>query len=407
MLYSFPESLDRILFRKTLLWAFLSLIYPCAVLAWALSYSQTFNLGMLINTLTVFAGVFIYALIAGGIGVLATDPSQELPNGQKKISVLSIYLFMMVASMYSLAIYSDEISVKTVAMALSIILACSIWQKVKDHCPYFLDPVENPPTVISMSDGLTAVIAFSGLQTLFQLFLSDVTELTPGNIVWISFSSSGLVTALACLLIFAYRKTPDLLETVGIRIKNPPDSKLVMKSLLEIPAVAAPLAGTFTDGTSVATTNATPKTDSFSKLILRNSFEGVIFGIIALLIGLAYVRAASLYEPVRLAISEASQIAVSSKSGMIWMIVAMVIAAPLFEEFIFRGVLFNGMKRSMGLWAAIFGSAAIFAMIHPPLSLIPVFIMGISATICFNRNKCLLAPILVHSIYNAGILYFS
>ena len=81
--------------------------------------------------------------------------------------------------------------------------------------------------------------------------------------------------------------------------------------------------------------------------------------------------------------------------------------APLSEEFIFRGVLFNGMKRSMGLWTAIFRSDAIFAMIHPPLSLIPVFIMGISATICFNRNKCLLAPILVHSIYNAGILYFS
>ena len=79
-------------------------------------------------------------------------------------------------------------------------------------------------------------------------------------------------------------------------------------------------------------------------------------------------------------------------------------AAPLCEEFIFRGLIFGGLRRSMGPRAAIVISAAIFAIIHPALSMLPVFALGMIAAVAYERSKVLLAPMLVHAIYNAAVL---
>jgi len=48
----------------------------------------------------------------------------------------------------------------------------------------------------------------------------------------------------------------------------------------------------------------------------------------------------------------------------------------MFEEFIFRGLIYGGLRRSFGAVIAALASAAIFAIVHPPASVIPVFIMG-------------------------------
>jgi len=55
-------------------------------------------------------------------------------------------------------------------------------------------------------------------------------------------------------------------------------------------------------------------------------------------------------------------------------------------------------------------SAAIFAVVHPPVSMLPVFVLGLCTAGAYERSKTLLAPMLVHAIYNAVILesqYFS
>ncbi len=49
---------------------------------------------------------------------------------------------------------------------------------------------------------------------------------------------------------------------------------------------------------------------------------------------------------------------------MIWLGALAVAAAPVFEEFIFRGLIFGGLRRSLGLGAAMLASAAVFAIVH-------------------------------------------
>jgi hypothetical protein len=89
---------------------------------------------------------------------------------------------------------------------------------------------------------------------------------------------------------------------------------------------------------------------------------------------------------------------------MVWLAPMSVLAAPLFEEFIFRGQLFGGMRRSLSAMPAIAASAALFAAVHPPLAMAPVFVLGLCTAYAAERSKSLLAPILAHALYNAGML---
>jgi ABC-2 type transport system permease protein len=55
---------------------------------------------------------------------------------------------------------------------------------------------------------------------------------------------------------------------------------------------------------------------------------------------------------------------------------------------------------------ATLASAAIFAIIHPPYAVIPVFVLGVCAAVVYERTRILAAPMLVHAIYNATVLGF-
>ena len=91
------------------------------------------------------------------------------------------------------------------------------------------------------------------------------------------------------------------------------------------------------------------------------------------------------------------------EGGLEWLAVLAVAGAPLFEEYLFRGLVFRGMRRSMTLLPAVLASAGVFAVVHPPLSFVPVFGLGVAAALSFEATGILLAPILAHVVYN-GIL---
>ena len=91
-------------------------------------------------------------------------------------------------------------------------------------------------------------------------------------------------------------------------------------------------------------------------------------------------------------------------SANVWIPLLAVVAAPIFEEFIFRGLIFGGLRRSLDAFPAIVASAAVFAIVHPPVSMIPVFGLGLGAAWAFDRSKMLLAPMIAHGIYNAVML---
>ena len=81
------------------------------------------------------------------------------------------------------------------------------------------------------------------------------------------------------------------------------------------------------------------------------------------------------------------------------------IAAPIFEEIMFRGFLLPSLTRYVPVWSAIIISALIFAIAHLSLSeVLPLATLGIVLGVVYTRSRNLLAPMLLHSLWNSGTL---
>jgi membrane protease YdiL (CAAX protease family) len=127
---------------------------------------------------------------------------------------------------------------------------------------------------------------------------------------------------------------------------------------------------------------------------------GAAAGVAAGLAGLAYVQIAqhtALFESAR-------QSAMPGPGDRLWLLVLVVAAAPVFEEFIFRGLIFGGLRRTLGPALSVLASAAIFAVVHPPFAVIPVFGLGIAAALVYDRTRLLVGPIAAHAVYNAIVV---
>ena len=82
-----------------------------------------------------------------------------------------------------------------------------------------------------------------------------------------------------------------------------------------------------------------------------------------------------------------------------------LLLAPLVEEVLFRGILFEEVRRRWGLAAAYATSSFMFALLHRPgLGAVPVFIVALSLAYAYHKYG-LPASIMLHFFQNATALY--
>lgn len=85
-----------------------------------------------------------------------------------------------------------------------------------------------------------------------------------------------------------------------------------------------------------------------------------------------------------------------------WLAVGTVIVAPLVEEIVFRGLLFDALRARWRFWPAAVASGVVFAAVHLSLLLIPgLTILGLALAWLRERYDTLYAPILLHALNNA------
>jgi uncharacterized protein len=91
--------------------------------------------------------------------------------------------------------------------------------------------------------------------------------------------------------------------------------------------------------------------------------------------------------------------------GLLLFFLTAAVAAPLFEEFLFRGFLLPSLTRYVPVWAAIGISGLLFGVAHLSLSeIVPLTTLGIILGIVYVRTRNLLAPMLLHSLWNSTTL---
>ncbi len=92
-----------------------------------------------------------------------------------------------------------------------------------------------------------------------------------------------------------------------------------------------------------------------------------------------------------------------------WLALAIVVCAPIGEEFIFRGFLFKGwMESGLGKWGTVLLTSFLFAIIHSQYGvwgLTGVFILGVLMGIARVRSNSLWAPISIHFANNLLATY--
>jgi membrane protease YdiL (CAAX protease family) len=80
-----------------------------------------------------------------------------------------------------------------------------------------------------------------------------------------------------------------------------------------------------------------------------------------------------------------------------------IMLAPVVEEFIFRGVLFPLLLRSGYRRTAWLGSSLAFALVHFNVAtFLPLFVLALVLASLYETLDTLLAPIVVHALFNAA-----
>ena len=343
LLYTFPVSVEQALRQKAQLWAALALLYPVILFGAALAWQDAWRWDMAGLMLLALAGIPLYSLIAVALGVFASDPLAT--EATSKIRPAYTYLYLLLTGLYIAALAAGSLAQQLAFVVLTAALAVALWQKARDEIPYLLDPAASPPARVSASDGLIAAMLFFTLQTLALLLLKGkVAE--PLAQVAIAFGGAGALTYALVRLVYWRSKTAG------------------------VPRMA------------------------HGKHPWRWGTAGAA---ISALCGIACTL---MLQP-----PAAAPAGASPWTGL-WLLGLTVLAAPLCEEFIFRGLIQGGLRRSLPAWQAIGIAAALFAVVHPPASMLPVFVLGLCTGLAYERSGSLLAPMLVHAGYNGAILAF-
>jgi len=356
-LYLAPMSLARALIEK--LWVRGAVSAGFGLLVFVVAWVATPSLIVpsLPYALLAFSGVALYSVIAVGIGTLATDVLE--PEPRRRVRPGGMYLFMLLAALFAHAIYTPSTWTKIVQVALSALLAFAVWQKLIERLPYLLDATEAPPPSITVADGVMAALAFFVLQSLFALPFSSADR-APALTLLITFVSAGCLVAFVSLLVFRRHRVPELGLALGLRRR--PDQR----------GLVAPIA------------------------------LGVGSGLLSALFALGYLWVARRLPSLAGGFDEAQRsLAELDADGRRWMLLVSVLAAPVFEEFIFRGILYRGFRHSVRAPLAVASSALVFALVHPASTALPVFVMAALAASAYERTGWLATPVAAHMTYNA------
>lgn len=356
LLYTFPVGLHSILRRKTLLWAIISVLYGLVVLVCLAYVGEELNVFMLETSAMALVGIFVYAFIAAGIAVMSVNP-EDIQSGrvQRRTPPQLMLLYVVIGPLYGFGLYAPALWSRIALVVLFSLLALAIWQKVSERIPYLLDPTTLPPPSIGLSDGLIATLAFfvthGGVQALLVALREHFGEAMIAS-SWDSYLATavaGGLVVLVSLCTFWARKVP--IANIGLR------------------RVRECRVGT-----------------------LKGLLLGTGLGLVAGLVAQGYRR---LLETEEISYSDGLH-----RTDSIMLAVLAVVVVPIVQEFIFRGLVFNGLRRTLRAGGAAFGSATVFALVQTPLSAPPLFLLGFVAALALEWTGLLYSAIAAHAAYN-------
>lgn len=105
----------------------------------------------------------------------------------------------------------------------------------------------------------------------------------------------------------------------------------------------------------------------------------------------------------------ALQVSATSSLVLVLAAVSAVVLAPVVEEVMFRSLLFQSIRRKLGLVPAMVLQSLVFAYIHveildSPPAIIGLVVLALWLAASFHRVGSLVVPVTAHATYNASVL---
>ena len=345
-LKTFPRSIESLLLESAVLWGVLMTVYPVIGMVLSLRHIPAPPLTWALYFGLMLAGMAAYTVTATGLALLSSNPTAT--DTRKQLSPWGMWLYMVLVGVYIQALVTGDPWRILGGFVLAVMLAYAFWQKIGDHLPYMLDPSAAPAPRVSLADGLIAAEIFFVLQAVamvtMQVGAPTLRQLLP------SFTAAGAATcALAVLSVWQLKMTG-------------------------LPRLVGPGAA-------------------------RAAGEALCGGALAAALGLVWLQVLPVLPftvPVDPPLSP-DEVPLLAVLG--------VFAAPVFEEIIFRGLVYTGLRRSLDRNRAVVAGSLLFAVLHPAHAFVPVFLMAIIGTLLFERSGLLVSSMIVHAVYNAAVLF--
>ena len=299
-----------------------------------------------------FLIAFLWLLAEISFGLLALGATvlneQTVRLGRLTWVVPMLICTQCAATLYKGALW-DEIGV----LAVLIVLGMAVRQRQLTDLAWLSEPVENPPVRLDVLHVLLALLGFISCRDFVTGFLLH-TPLT------------GPETTAAAYLIGAFLVWG--VTTLWMR-----RTKRTLPSLAHKTAPWKPIAA------------------------------GLL---VTCLVGLAWVGV--LRHSSEAALAQAyfkiPQTWASDDRGHWLFLATVVLAAPIFEEWLFRGLLYRNLRRTWGIATSVVITTLLFTAIHPMASSVGVLTLAVVTALVFERTGRLWASMAVHAGYNAFIV---
>ncbi len=348
--YTFPQKIQNILFQKVARWGWIAAIYILIFFIWcALQSTHAFSFRFVSPFLMALLGIPILVVIATSLGVLGFEGPSATPQRRMKPSSTYIYLFSLAA--YIACLFIPTYWLSATALIFMVLVAFAFWQKAQARLPYLLDPASVPAPQASLSDGLIAAQGFFLLQNLFTLIQMNEPAPLSGLILLRAFLLSGLITFGVTHFYFRKRETRNELSFLPENI---------------------------------------PK--ALSRLV------GCTLGLFCF----NWVYCAVLPHEAGFSDPFISQFLQSSPLSGVTAF-ALFVAIPVFQEIIFRSLIYRGFRQKFSMKLALPASSLIFALVHPPAAMVPAFMLGLASSWLLERSGSLIPSILLHALFNFSL----
>jgi membrane protease YdiL (CAAX protease family) len=279
---------------------------------------------------------------------------------------------------FSIGVLTHQWHIAFMGIVYSFVTAAAMWENFRARLPYLYDPwserLPPPPTLMHAMIAISILVEGGAVLTGLALL-----ALGRQNIAVAQALSYGICAVIVSFGLANFLKGRD----VSLRdVWEWPKKKAAHED-----------SQTWWDGLGLRGTALVPG-------LLAGACGGLALGLLAHGYGALLAHIPATAEMIRKSREQMSSI----PNLRISYAVMAVGFAPFAEEYLFRGLLYRALDREWGGWRAIVGSAAFFAIYHPPLAWIPVALLGATNALLFKKTGRLAPAVVLHMVYNAVVL---